>query len=102
MGLLCHHASLTDHRRLYKTPRISLRDVGLQDPRSSAGFVHPTEDVDLPTAYGRSSRMDGLWQRSDGLPLVGYRVVPRTTATGVSGDDATLGRIDRQRKQAGI
>lgn len=101
MSLLWQHKPLTDHWRLYKTPRISLGDVGLQDPGSSSGFVHPTEDVDLPTTNGSSGRMHGLGQRSDGLPLVGDCIVPEMRAIGVSWDDAMPVEEDRQAEKAG-
>lgn len=68
--------TLTDHGRLDETPSVALRQVGLQDPRWAAGFVHTPEHVDLPAAHGGRRRVHRLGQRGHRLPLVGDGVVP--------------------------
>lgn len=72
------YRSFTYHGRLYKTPRVSLRDVGLQDSSSTASLIYAPKDIDLSAANSSSCGMHSLWQRSDRLPLIGDCVVPKT------------------------
>lgn len=92
--------TLTNHWGLYEAPGVGLRDVGLQDPRGSAGLVDPSEDVDLAPAHGGRGRVHGLGQGGDGLPLVGDGVVPGDDSRSSELSSAAVGSTDRHRKVA--